>query len=153
MSVKMETFWFCCICEVGKVLNCSKNRVDVGKIRYVITEICHGWLENGRNPDDIDSQFDEMVQSAYNSFCLYIRWKWKLVDDNIGFNYLSNLQHHLHHYLGMNEDKFGKQDPVQASLVAYLLCCQLLSQQVIISCVSLTELENHFSVRFQTENH
>ena len=62
-----RTFGFGRCCQLGKVFDCSKNGVNVQEIGNVVAEIGHWRFENWRQPDDIDSQFHEVIQTAYNS--------------------------------------------------------------------------------------
>ena len=54
--------------ESSKVLDGAENGVNVGEIGNVVTEIGHRRFEDGRQPQNVDAQFDEMVQPVGDSY-------------------------------------------------------------------------------------
>jgi hypothetical protein len=67
----------------------SKQRVDVGVVCYIVSEIRHGRGEDGRYPDGIHSEFDEIGQSPNDTaqianavaVCILKRARVDLIDD------------------------------------------------------------------------
>ena len=64
----MITFGFGGGCKISKVCHGSKDRINISKVRNVVTEIDHWGFENGRDPKNVDSQFHKVVQSTSDTF-------------------------------------------------------------------------------------